>query len=126
MEIIVKQALRPLLSLLERRARSEIKNIIGNKTLLVSLVIFLFLVSTVQSIFLIKLYRSVNQDSPVEIPRGLGKNFDLPEDFFKRFDDQNYDATAMYGPGMSDRVDELSQIILNHIHVRNAVFDIIP
>lgn len=82
----------------------KIKNFIENKMLLVGLIVFLLLVSTVQSVFLIKLYRTVNQDSPIEITKDLRKDLDLQDDFFKRFDDQTWNPLEEF-QSMRERMD---------------------
>ncbi len=85
---------------------SKIKKIIENKMLLVGLIIFLLFISIAQSVFLIKLYRSVNQDSPVEITRDLGKDFGLQDDFFKHFDDQTWNPLEEF-KDMRERMDRI-------------------
>ena len=57
----------------------------------VGLVVLFFIVSTVQSIFLVKPYRSFDQDVSSNNTRKFEKNFDLEEDILKRFDRQSWD-----------------------------------
>ena len=70
-----------------------IKNIIENKKILLILVVILLVASTIQSVFLVKLYRAVDRsnNTTVELSETLNGNSGLQKDFFKPFDLQNWD-----------------------------------
>ena len=64
----------------------NVKNILGNSKILLSLIIVLLIVSGVQSVFLIKLYKSVKQDNNIvnmeyRTDQYLGKQGDIFKDF---------------------------------------------
>lgn len=85
---------------------NKIKNIIENKVFLAGLVVFLLVVLVVQSVFLIKLYHVVDQDSSEEISRYLGKDLTLQDDSLKHFDDQMWDPFDEF-QSMRERMDRM-------------------
>lgn len=63
-----------------------------NKNLLVGLVLFLLVVTLVQGLFLVKLYRSTDHDTAArEFSKELDQEFGANKDFLKRFNPQEWD-----------------------------------
>ena len=86
---------------------SNLKKILENKKILLGLVVLFLVISTVQSIFLVKLYRSVNADmSGNEFTRDFGKDFGLKDDFLKPFDNKNWDPFEEF-QSMQERMDRM-------------------
>jgi len=86
---------------------SNFKKNIENKKILIVLVVLLLVISTVQSIFLVKLYRSVNRaKSGDEFTQDFGKDFGLKDDFFKSFDNQTWDPFKEFR-SMQERMDRM-------------------
>lgn len=71
----------------------NLKNILGNNKILIPLIIVLLIVSGIQSVFLIKLYKSVQQDDTiVNMGDNIGQNFGKQGDIFKHFNrDEQWD-----------------------------------
>ena len=71
----------------------NVKNLLGNNKILISLIIVMLIVSGIQSVFLIKLYKSVEQDNTiVKMEESLDQHFEKQGDIFKHFDlDKQWD-----------------------------------
>ena len=71
----------------------NVKNLLGNNKILISLIIVMLIVSGIQSVFLIKLYKSVEQDNTiVKMEENLDQHFEKQGDIFKHFDlDKQWD-----------------------------------
>lgn len=83
------------------------KKITENKNLLIGLIVLLIVISAVQGIFLIKLYRSADKNnSASELTQDLGKDFGLKDDLFERFDPDTWDPFEEFR-SMQERMDRM-------------------
>ena len=83
------------------------EKITNNKNLLIGLVVLLLCISTVQSFFLIKLYRSVEHgNSAEELSQEFEKEFKLEDDFLKPFDDHSWSPFDEF-QSMQERMDRM-------------------
>jgi HSP20 family protein len=83
------------------------RKVVGNKRVLIGAIIFLFFISAVQGIFIVKLYRSANLDKPEKnFTNEFEKYFSLKDDFFKPFDNKPWDPFNEF-KSMRERMDRM-------------------
>ena len=76
---------------------NSLKKMIGNKKVLTGLLIILFIVSTIQGVFLVKMYRSAHQGlSEDEIVQTFNKDFSPKGDFLKPFNQQPWNPVTEF------------------------------
>jgi hypothetical protein len=91
---------------------SVYEKITNNKNLLIGLVVLLLCISTVQSFFLIKLYRSVEHgNSAEELSQEFEKEFKLEDDFL------NHSTITPGACLMSSRACRSAWIACSMIHI---------
>ena len=83
------------------------KKVIKNKRILIGLVCFLLLISIGQSVFIVKLHRSSNQDKTEnKVSKEFEKYFSLEDDFFKPFNNQDWNPFEEF-QSMRERMDRM-------------------
>jgi len=81
--------------------------IIENKNLFICLIVLLLIVSAVQGVFLIKLYRSVDRNNFAnELTQDLSKDFGLKDELFEHFDPDKWDPLEEFR-SMQERMDRM-------------------
>ncbi|MBU1565446.1 MAG: hypothetical protein KJ630_07440 [Proteobacteria bacterium] len=70
---------------------NNLMKLFENRKILIGLVVLLFVVATVQSVFLVRLYHLFDHDVSISTSRQFENNLGLEEDILKRFDQQSWD-----------------------------------
>jgi HSP20 family protein len=100
---------------------NKFEKLFESRKILVGLVVLFFVVSTVQGIFLVKLYHLFDQDVSGNTTRKFENNLGIEEDILKRFDQQSWDPFEEL-QSMRERMDRMFDDSYNRFR-RSPFFD---
>lgn len=96
---------------------NSLKKIIGDKKVLAGLLVILLIISTIQGVFLIKMYRSAHRGlSENELVQSFNKDFNQPDNFFKPFTQQNWNPMIEF-QNMRRQMNKMLDDSYNHFRL---------